>query len=97
MLYGQLPVDLGVFNLNSVPEMMFVQYIPIKMANCGVSVKTPPHLRCFNGIIRKILCDYVGEFGIDELCESYVYLTAKRMWQDGQSQFNRLGWHSDGL
>lgn len=97
-MYGQLPLDLGTFELTSVPEMMFVQYLPIKMRDNGlVDMRVPKNLDPFSLVIGAAACAFVGEYGLDKFVDSYIYISAKRMWQDKGNQFNRGGWHCDGF
>jgi len=95
MRYGELPKELGIFEVDC-KEMMFYQYLPIKMPN-----ETQPiyeqRLNCFDKLIGAICCDFIGEFGLDNYVESYVYLTAKYLYQMPNCSFNRMGWHSDGF
>lgn len=95
MRYGELPKELGIFEVEC-KEMMFYQYLPIKMPN-----ETQPiyeqRLRCFDKLIGAICCDFIGEFGLDNYVSSYVYLTAKFLYQMPNCSFNRTGWHSDGF
>jgi len=95
MKYGQLPTELGIFEVEC-KEMMFYQYLPIKMPN-----ETQPiyeeRLSCFDKLIGAICCDYIGEFGLDNYINSHVYLTAKSLYQMPNCSFNRMGWHSDGF
>lgn len=95
MIYGELPKLLGIFEVEC-NEMMFYQYLPIKMIK-----QTHPiyeeRLRCFDKLIGAICCDYIGEFGLDNYVNSYVYLTAKHLYQMPDCSFNRTGWHSDGF
>jgi len=95
MKYGNLPKDLGTFEIEC-KEMMFYQYLPIKMPT-----ETQPfyeaRLKCFDKLIGAICCDYIGEFGLDNYVNSYVYLTAKYMYQMPNCSFNRPGYHSDGF
>jgi hypothetical protein len=95
MRYGELPKPLGIFEVEC-NEMMFYQYLPIKMIE-----QTQPiyeeRLRCFDKLIGAICCDYIGEFGLDNYVNSYVYLTAKHLYQMPNCSFNRTGWHSDGF
>lgn len=95
MRYGELPKELGIFEVEC-KEMMFYQYLPIKMPN-----ETQPiyeqRLKCFDKLIGAICCDFIGEFGLDNYVESYVYLTAKHLYQMPNCSFNRMGWHSDGF
>lgn len=95
MKYGELPKELGIFDVEA-KEMMFYQYLPIKMPN-----ETQPiyeqRLKCFDALVGAICCDYIGEFGLDNYVNSYVYLTAKHLYQMPNCSFNRTGWHSDGF
>lgn len=95
MKYGELPKSLGVHAVD-VNEMLFYQYLPIKLAN-----ETQPLVEArlwpFNSMIGTICCDFVGEYGLDSYKASYIYLTAKNLWQNPNCEFNRPGWHSDGF
>jgi hypothetical protein len=95
MKYGELPKQLGLYEADA-KEMMFYQYLPIKMLG-----ETQPiyeqRLKCFDALIGAICCDYIGEFGLDNYVDSYVYLTAKYMYQMPKCSFNRMGYHSDGF
>jgi len=42
-------------------------------------------------------CDFIGVFGLDKYRESYIYLTAKFMYQMPNCSFNRTGYHADGF
>lgn len=95
MTYGQLPKDLGVHRVDC-PEMMFYQYLPIKMIGETQPVYEP-RLKCFDSLVGAICCDFIGVFGLDTYVGSYVYLTAKFMYQPPLNSFNRMGWHSDGF
>jgi len=95
MKYGDLPRNLGLFEV-PCHEMMFVQYLPIKLANqtCPTYDK---QFDCFNQIIGAAVGNFIDTFGSDVWDESYVYLTAKHMYQVPNSSFNRHGYHSDGF
>lgn len=95
MRYGQLPKALGIFEVEC-KEMMFYQYLPIKMPNETQPIYEP-RLKCFDKLIGAICCDFIGEFGLDNYVNSYVYLTAKFLYQIPNCSFNRMGWHSDGF
>ena len=94
-MYGQKPVDLGIHNVNC-DEMMFFQYLPIKLKG-QTELVIEPRLKPFNDLIGTILCDFVGSFGLDRFVNSYVYVTAKKMYQANGCPFNRGGYHSDGF
>jgi hypothetical protein len=87
MRYGELPKELGIFEVEA-KEMMFYQYLPIKMPNATQPIYEQ-RLKCFDAL--------VGEFGLDNYVNSYVYLTAKFLYQMPNCSFNRMGWHSDGF
>ena len=95
MNYGQLPKVIGHTEVNC-PEMMFYQYLPIKLSG-SADVKVEKRLLYFDTIIGKILCDYIGTFGLDMFFNNNIYLSCKRMWQDKNIQFNRAGFHSDSF
>jgi len=95
MKYGELPTQLGIFEVEC-KEMMFYQYLPIKMPNQTQPIYEP-RLKCFDKLIGSICCDFIGEFGLDNYVNSYVYLTAKFLYQTPNCSFNRTGWHSDGF
>jgi hypothetical protein len=95
MKYGDLPKELGLYEI-ACKEMMFYQYLPIKLLG-DVQVVYEDRLSCFNGLIGAICCDFIGEYGLDRYVNSYVYLTAKNLYQSGGCSFNREGWHSDGF
>jgi hypothetical protein len=95
MRYGQLPRDLGVFS-GFVEEMFFYQYLPIKLCN-SKDIQLEPRLNSFKPLISTIACDFVGTYGLDRFMKSYMYLTAKNLYQPAGKSFNRLGYHSDGF
>lgn len=97
MKYGELPKQLGIIKVKC-DEMMFYQYLPIKLRNGGYGeIDGEPRLGCFNELIFKIIDDFIVEFGADEFIDSYIYVTAKHMYQLPNTSFNRMGWHSDGF
>lgn len=95
MIYSGKPKELGRFDLECL-EMMFYQYLPIKLP-----LQTEPiveeRLRCFEPVIGAACCDFIADFGINRYVYSYVYLTAKRLFQSNDCTFNRKGYHSDGF
>lgn len=95
MKYGDLPVQLGTFEVQC-KEMMFYQYLPIKMQYMA-SLKYEKRLSCFDEIIDCICDDYAKAFGFAQFVESYAYLTAKYMFQMPNCSYNREGYHSDGF
>lgn len=90
-LVGRLPVDLGPVDVVS-REMMFWMYCPISRPN-SLDVHLPPTLLPFEPIV-----DMVGTYlGGARFYDSWVYLTAKTLWADGDQVGNRPGWHCDGF
>ena len=95
MKYGEPPTEIEIVNVKC-PEMMFYQYLPIKMPKCVV-ITYEDRLKCFAELIKIACKDFVDEFGLLEFLDSYVYLTAKCLYQVPDCSFNRQGWHSDGF
>lgn len=96
MQYGELPKRLaGLFEVDA-KEMMFYQYLPIKMIG-GVQPVYEDRLKCFDELIGTICCDFIGNFGLDNYVDSYIYLTAKYMYQTPGCSYNRPGYHADGF
>lgn len=85
MMAGRPPECCGLLHIRP-PELMFVQYLPVKMP--GVSgFRVPPGLTCFQPLLDRIYCD-PGQF---------VYLTAKHLFVPAGGVANRPGWHCDGF
>lgn len=95
MKYGELPKALGIFEVEC-KEMMFYQYLPIKLQG-QMQTLYEPRLKCFGEIIEAIYYDFIVEYGLEAVLNSYVYLTAKHLYQMPNCSFNRMGWHSDGF
>lgn len=95
MKYGDLPVNLGAFDVE-FDEMMFYQYLPIKLIN-ETNIVIEKRLHFLEKFIGKISCDYIGVYGLDNYVNSYMYLTIKHLYQQPNCPFNRAGWHSDGF
>ncbi len=94
-IYGELPIQLGVHNVDC-NEMMFYQYLPIKLAGSD-DIRKEARVKCFNKLILIIMGDFLDNYGDEEFTNSYIYLTAKHLYQSGGNHFNRLGYHSDGF
>lgn len=94
MKYGQLPTELGIFEVEC-KEMMFYQYLPIKMKQGNI--KYEKRLNCFKPIIDECIKDFINTFGNNQYQKSYIYITAKYLFQQPNCSFNREGWHSDGF
>lgn len=95
MKYGELPTSLGE-HVITCEEMLFYQYLPIKLTGT-TALSVEPRLSCFEKVIGICACDFIGVFGLDRYVSSYVYVTAKRMFQKAGCSFNRPGYHSDGF
>lgn len=93
--YGKLPVVLGKFNVD-IKEMMYYQYLPIKMAT-EITPTVEERLWPFRVILGTVMCDFVANFGIDRFVASYVYVSAKNLFQPSGKPFNRPGYHCDGF
>jgi len=93
--YGALPKWLGVHQVEC-REFMFYQYLPVKLSG-HTEMAMEQRLECFRPLLGNIACDYVGYFGLNMFVASYVYVTAKRMYQMPGCPINRPGWHSDGF
>lgn len=93
-IYGNLPVDLCLVDISPVEQMAWL-YCPIKLPGQLV-VTIPPNLAQFMPIINAVVADVVS-IDADLWPDSYVYLTAKRLWVTADSPGNRPGWHSDGF
>ena len=95
MKYGDKPKQLGLFEIDP-KEMFFYQYLPIKLIG-NIQPIFEDRLKIFEEILGAICCDFIGEFGLDRYNDSYIYLTAKNLYQKANCGFNRNGWHSDGF
>lgn len=95
MKYNGKPKNLGLFPI-VCDEMFFYQYLPIKLIGQHEPV-VEDRLKCFNSMIGTCCCDFVADFGLTRYMESYVYLTAKRLYQGNGYSFNRKGYHADGF
>lgn len=95
MKYGELPMQLKFYNVDC-KEMMFYQYLPIKLQG-HIRPIYEDRLKCFDEIIGAVCCDFIGEFGLNKYIDQNVYLTAKYMYQMPNCSFNRTGYHSDGF
>jgi hypothetical protein len=95
-MYGKLPREVAVIE-NTGKEMMFYQDLPIKLSN-QISLKIEDRLsKNFGQIVSVAVCDFIGEFGLDRYVSSYIYVCAKRLYQNKGCSFNRKGWHTDGF
>lgn len=95
MNYGDLPIKIGEYKVDC-REMMFYQYLPIKLSGED-SIKYKERLSCFGEIIDNCCYDFLSNFGVYEFKKSYIYLTAKYMYQESGCSYNGGGYHSDGF
>lgn len=96
MLYGQAPVNLGIRSVRAKLQMMFYQDYPIKLAERSRDFMED-RLWIFRPIIATCLQDFKETFGRDRYFKSYVYISAKHLFQPAGSPYNRPGWHADGF
>lgn len=94
-IYGIAPFTIGKYSVQCI-EMMMYQYYPLKL-NGQHEVKREDRLSPFDELIGVACCDFIGTYGLDRFVWSYVYLTAKHLWQGPKASFNRPGWHCDGF
>jgi len=87
MIYGSLPDDLGLIDIDP-KEMMFWMYCPVKVPYGELCL--PDNLKLFQPIIDGVMAN-------DDVHAKYMYLTAKTLWVEGSYIGNRAGWHSDGF
>ena len=93
-LYNQLP-ELKKVHKVKVSEYFTYTYLPIKFPGAHELV-FEERLNVFGQIIGASCCDFVADFGLDRYIDSYVYVTAKHMYQK-DCAFNRPGYHSDSF
>lgn len=87
-MFSREPIVLGQFQINC-PELMFVQYMPIAMPR--QEMRLPRNLRCFEPLIDAAMDGMLPHM------DSYIYLTAKRLFVGPNNLGNRPGWHTDGF
>ncbi len=95
MSYGQLPENIGIYQVDC-KEMMFYRYLPVKMPDQRW-LTYEERLASFNCPISASCDDFFRNFGEDAYINSYIYITAKRLFQLPGCSFNRPGYHSDGF
>jgi hypothetical protein len=88
--YGKPPIDLGRNDLSPV-EMMFWLYCPVKMAG-DTQLVIPDNLTQFTPLLDLARDDCSSRWR-----DSYIYLSAKRLFVSPENPMNRPGWHSDGF
>lgn len=85
-MHSHAPHIVGKFQLNC-SELLFVQYMPIKLANGDQKFEIPQNLQFCQELINKIEHD----------TDDYVYLTVKNLFVTPDNMGNRPGWHIDGF
>ncbi len=91
--YGEKPRCIGIFKL-ACPEMLFYQYLPIKLIDRS-SIVMEQRLAFALELINAAREDFAKNIGDDT--RYYIYITAKSMYQFPSNTFNRPGYHSDGF
>jgi hypothetical protein len=89
-LAGNAPRVIATIDLKCT-EMMAWLYCPIKLPG-HLQETYPANLAQFLPIVSAV---YVDTGAVDWM-DSYVYLTAKRLWVSPENPGNREGWHADG-
>jgi hypothetical protein len=96
-----------IINSNTLPEVISVHnvydteflsyyFMPIKLAYTDNMVYEKRILQ-FSDLILDAADDFYKTYGSREYIENYIYLTVKRLYQDGKCGFNRPGYHLDGF
>ncbi|PIF44315.1 hypothetical protein CLU96_1258 [Chryseobacterium sp. 52] len=93
--YGEKPAVIRRMEIDC-KEMMFYQYLPIKLKDQKV-FNVEPRLGPFYGIIIHAMSDFKNVYGVERFNKSYVYLTVKRQYVSKKKSMNRPGYHSDGF
>lgn len=93
--YGQLPKVCGIHIVEPI-EMFFYQDMLIKDKRFTIPVYEN-RLNIFKPIIEAAINDFINKFGYEAYLNTYVYLSAKHLFQPIDKPFNRPGWHCDGF
>jgi len=97
MKYGDLPKVISTNLQVDCKEMLFYQYLPIKLSNSS-NIKYEKRLSVFDTLINNCILDFNKTLNsFKEFEEYYIYLTVKHMYQLKNSSYNRTGYHSDGF
>lgn len=94
--YGELPTIVATDLELVASEMMFYQYLPIKMQGY-YGVKREPRLNFITPLLDICFEDFMDNYGFEDFKKCYVYVTVKYLYQITGCSFNRFGWHSDGF
>jgi len=95
MRYGNKPAVI-INTQAHCNEMLFYQDMPIKFPG-KFALAIEDRLQCFHHIIGIACNDFMNTFSMVDFKYSYVYVSAKRLYQSKGKPFNRPGWHSDGF
>lgn len=95
MKYGKLPKLIRLLQVNC-EEMLFYQYLPIKLSGTE-EVVLEDRLMFLDNLVLRVVEDFKQDFGVKVFQENYMYLTVKHQYQLKGTSYNRLGWHSDGF
>lgn len=95
MKYGDLPKVIDTIKVDC-REMMFYQDMLIKDKG-EYFHKIESRLDVFQCLIMAAVAAFISEFGDKAFRDSYMYISAKRLFQSKGKSFNRPGWHSDGF
>lgn len=95
---GTEAVSLGAFDLKP-QEMMLYLYLPIKLIDSHI-LEIEPRLEVFKPLIMESIRDFRDNqsFGLNApYFETYIYITAKRLFVTPDNIGNRPGYHCDGF
>lgn len=94
--YGDIPKTISGIELCPT-EMLFYQYLPIKLKGSVDDVIVPERLSFTYKVLEESIGDFINSFGSEQFTDSYIYLTVKNLYQTKGKSFNRQGYHSDGF
>lgn len=95
-LAGNAPKVVATIDLKCT-EMMAWLYCPIKLPGQVFDTYPSKNLEQFEDIVEKVFHDMFDNGEKKRWQDSYVYLTAKRLWVSPENPGNRAGWHADGF
>jgi hypothetical protein len=86
-IFSREPTNFGRVDVQCA-ELMFVQDMLIALPNQQIYL--PRQVQCFAPLVERVV-------GIARPVDSYMYLTAKRLFTSPTCRWNRPGWHIDGF
>lgn len=92
-IYGAEPVVIGKFT-PVVDEMFFYQDMPIIFPG-NFWTKLPERLEFMRPMVMACILDANQTCVFDS--KRYMYVSAKRLYVNPGTNFNRIGWHVDGF